>query len=209
MSSMAEFNTATLSPREVYPLLTAVVAPRPIALVSTLDSDGCGNLAPFSYFALGGCNPPSLVFCPLLTRDAQKKDTLLNIEETGEYVINIATLEMAQQLNQTSYPYPKGVDEFDRVGFTRGASVMVRPPRVTESPVQLEMRLFQIVRHGDGPLSSNYIIGEMVYLHVQDSVMVDGKPDNSRINHLARLGGEYYSSIITDNLFTIVRPITP
>jgi flavin reductase (DIM6/NTAB) family NADH-FMN oxidoreductase RutF len=206
---MPEIDCANLAPREVYQLLTRMVAPRPIAFVSTRNLKGQGNLAPFSYFTIGGSNPPSLVFCPLLNRERQKKDTLLNIEETGEYVINIATLEMAGRLNQASFPYPHGVDEFDQVGFTRSPSRKVAPPGVAESPINLEMRLHTIVRHGDGPLASNYVIGELVYIHLRDEVLTDGLPDNRKLAHLARLGEEYYSAVSADSLISIPRPTQP
>lgn len=206
---MPEIDCATLAPREVYQLMTRMVAPRPIAFVSTLDLRGRGNLAPFSYFAIGGSNPPSLVFCPILNRERQKKDTLLNIEETGEYVINIATLEMAQRLNQASYTYPRGVDEFEQAGFTRAPSRKVAPPGVAESPINLEMRLHTIVRHGDGPLASNYIIGELVYIHLRDEILTGGLPDNRKLKHLARLGEEYYTAVTAENLIAIPRPTAP
>ncbi len=206
---MPEIDCTALEPREVYQLMTRMVAPRPIAFVSTRDQRGRGNLAPFSYFAIGGSNPPSLVFCPILNRASQKKDTLLNIEDTGEYVINIATLDMAQKLNQASYTYARGVDEFEQAGFTRAPSAKVAPPRVAESPINLEMRLFTIVRHGSGPLASNYIIGELVYIHLRDEILTNGLPDNSKIQHLARLGEEYYTAVSAESLITLPRPQQP
>lgn len=206
---MPEIDCAALQPREVYQLMTRMIAPRPIAFVSTLDADGRGNLAPFSYFAIGGSNPPSLVFCPILNRESAKKDTLLNIEETGEYVINVATLELAQQLNQSSYTYARGIDEFDQVGLTRAPSVKVAPPRVAESPINLEMRLFTIVRHGSGPLASNYIIGELVYIHLRDEILTDGLPDNRKLQHLARLGEDYFTAVSPAALLSIPRPQQP
>ena len=206
---MLELDCSQLAPRDVYQLMTRMVAPRPIAFVSTLDNAGCGNLAPFSYFALGGSNPPSLVFCPILTRDSVKKDTLVNIEQTGEYVINMATKAIAEKLNQASYTYPPEVDEFDQTGLTRAPSKLIRPPRVAESPINLEMKLFDIVRHGTGPLASNYVIGEVMYIHIADDVLTDNLPDNRKIGHLARLGEDLFCHVVPENLFSLPRPTKP
>jgi flavin reductase (DIM6/NTAB) family NADH-FMN oxidoreductase RutF len=206
---MLQIDCGALGLREVYLLMTRIVAPRPIAFVSTLDPEGQGNLAPFSYFALGGANPPSMVFCPMLNREGNKKDTLLNIEATREYVISVVTLEMAERVSQASYPYPHGVDEFDAVGFTRAKSVLVAPPRVAESPISLEMRLHTIVRHGAGALASNYVIGEMVYIHFSEEILTDGLPDNRKLKHLARLGEDFYLPVLTEQLLTIPRPTKP
>lgn len=206
---MVEFDVAQLSSVQVYQLITRIVAPRPIAFVSSLSAQGKGNLAPFSYFNAGGSHPQSVVFCPVNNRYGEVKDTVRNIEQTGEYVINVVTREMAERMNQASWVYPYGVDEFDECGFTRAPSRIVKPPRVQESPIQMEVRLFQIVRHGSGPLASNYIIGEVVYLHIHESVMTDGMPDNRKIHHIGRLGGDYYTEVTPDSLFELSRPQGP
>ena len=142
---------ADLDPPKRHAWLTPLIAPRPIALVSTVSAAGVGNLAPFSFFAMGGQNPQSVAFCPVADRDGNPKDTLRNVLETGEFVINVVSRAMAERVNQASAPYPPEVDELEAVGFTRAASTVVRPWRVAESPAQLECRVFQVVPHGSGP----------------------------------------------------------
>ena len=183
---MQSFTFSETPIRDRYLLMVASAVPRPIAFVSSLGADGRGNLAPFSYFTLGGANPPSCVVCPLNNRVGEEKDTLQNIREAGEYVINIVTSTMAEKMNQSSYPYERGDDEFDRVGFTRLASDMVKPPRVAESPIQFECRLFKLVQHGEGALASNYIIGEILKAHVAEDVMTEGAVDNTKLDAIGR-----------------------
>lgn len=206
---MVEFRLSELSIPERYKLMTPAVAPRPIAFVSSLGADGKGNLAPFSFFNIGGANPPSCVICPLNNRDGVPKDTLLNIEETREYVVNVVTRGMSVKMNQASYTYPRGVDEFDKAGFTRAESKLVAPPRVAESPVQLECKLFQVVRHGEGALASSYIIGEILLMHVDESVMTDGRLDNTKLDLIGRLGADWYCGTTQENLFPLPRPTEP
>lgn len=206
---MTAFDLRKLDPRDAYQLVTRLVAPRPIALVSTTTRAGAGNLAPFSYFMMGGSNPPSCIICPVNDRHGQAKDTLRNVEQHPEYVINGCTRDMAQAMSQCSYPYEYGVDEFDRSGFTRLASTVVSPPRVAESPISLECRRHQIVRHGEGPLASNYVIGEIVMAHVADELLVDGLPDHRRMDLIARLGADFYAHVSADTLFEMGRPEEP
>ena len=203
---MAVFNLAELPTAERFHLMTRVVAPRPIAFVSSLDAQGQGNLAPFSYFNIGGSNPASCVICPILNRQGEPKDTLLNIRETGEYTISIVSRTMAKRMNQASWTYPRAVDEFDETGFSRAKSKLVKPPWVAESPVGIECRMYQIVEHGSGALSGSFIIGEMLYMHIADEVLTDGLPDNAKLEQVSRLGASYYSSITLDNLFEMQRP---
>lgn len=198
-----------LTPRESYHLMTRAIGPRPIAFVSSLSADGKGNLAPFSYFNIGGSNPPSAVICPVNDRNGREKDTLKNIRDTGEYVINIVTFEMVESVSQTSWAYPHGVDEFELSGFSRAPSSVVKPPRVAESPINIEMELYKIISHGEGPLSSNYIIGKAVCMHVADEYLSSGLPDNSKIEHVGRLGGDYYCRVSDASLFTLARPTGP
>lgn len=204
---MAEFDLQNLSKVEAYQLVTRIVAPRPIALVSTLDGKGVGNLAPFSYFMMGGSNPPSCVICPVNTRNGEAKDTARNIPETGEYVINVVTRAMAERMNQCSLAYEAGVDEFDRSGLTRAPAKIVKPPRVAESPIHLECRLHKVTRHGSGPLASSYIIGEIVHVHVSDEQLTDGLPDDAKIEFIGRLGADWYTCVTPASLFELKRPI--
>jgi len=200
------FDPGAMSAPERARLLTCVIAPRPIALVSSLAADGTGNLAPFSFFAAGGSSPLSCVFSPTRDRHGDRKDTLANIEATGEYVICAVTESLVARVNQASFTYPASIDEFDAVGLTRAPSQRVRPPRVLESPVALECRAFQTVRHGEGPGAATYVIGEILAVHVDESVCVDGFPDESRMALVARLGAERWSQLRPDTIFTMSRP---
>jgi len=205
---MQVFDFAELEMRQRMKLMTLVIAPRPIAFVSTLSAAGQGNLAPFSYSMIGGANPPSCIVCPINDRHGRRKDTVLNIEETGEYVISVVTRAMAEQMNITSWSYDRGVDEFDEAGFTRAESRMVKPPRVAESPISIECRLHQVILHGEGPLASNYVLGEMLCMHASEDVLTDGRPDNTKLDLIARLGDSWYCTT-KDSLFALPRPEGP
>lgn len=204
-----DFDLPSLPVRDRHAILTRVVGPRPIALVSSLGADGRGNLAPFSYFMLGGANPPSLAFCPINDRHGAEKDTLRNVRATGEFVVSVVTPAMAERMNQASYPYAHGEDEFDRAGLTRAASTAVRPPGVAESPVRLECRVFAVVPHGDGPSASRYVVGEVVHVRVDDALLTDGLPDNRKLALIARLGADFYTRVGADTLFELGRPTEP
>lgn len=206
---MAEFDVAQIAARERAGLLTALVAPRPIAFVSTLSAAGVGNLAPYSFFMAGGYSPLSVAFAPVLPRDGTEKDTLRNVRETGEFVINVATFDLVARLNQASFDYPALVDEFDEAGLTRVASTRVKPPRVAEAVASLECRLYQIVPHGTGPSSGTYVIGEVVHMHVSDTILTNGIPDNRKIEHIARLGANAFARVTPDTLFDLARPVAP
>lgn len=198
---------ADLSPQERHALLTPLITPRPIAFVSTLSAAGIGNVAPFSFFAMGGQNPQSVAFCPTADRNGNPKDTLRNIRETGEFVINIVTRAMAERVNQASAPYPFEVDEFDVVGLTRLPSAVVKPPRVAESPAHLECRVFQIVPHGSGPQHSTWVIGEVLVAHIDDAYLAaDGLPDTAKLDPAARLGRTEWSHVTAESIFRLTRP---
>ncbi len=198
---------ADLAPPERHAWLTPLIAPRPIALVSTRSAGGVGNLAPFSFFAMGGQNPQSVAFCPVADRDGNPKDTLRNILATGEFVINIVSRAMAERVNQASAPYPFGLDELDAVGFTRVPSLRVAPDRVGESPAQLECRVFQVVPHGAGPQHSTWVIAEVLVLHVRDEILgEDGLPDTTKVHPAARMGRQEWAHVTAENMFVLPRP---
>lgn len=196
----------SLSQADAHRLLLHCVAPRPIAFVSSLSEDGRPNLAPFSYFMAGGANPPSVVVSPLTDRTGQPKDTLRNIQATGEYVINAVTFGMREKMNHASAEFPFGVNEYDEAGFTPVPSVIVKPSRVLESPLSIECKLYQVVPHGVGPLSANYIVGEVIYFHVARSVLTDGSVDARLVDYIARLGGDWYARTDEPALFEMPRP---
>ena len=190
---------------DVYRALIGIVTPRPIAWVSTVDREGRVNLAPFSFFNAFGANPPVVVFSPTLRRDGTKKDTLLNIKATGEFVINAAVASLAEEVNRSSKELPYGESEVELVGLTTCPSMIVKPPRIVESPAHLECKVRQIIPIGDGPISANLVIGEVVYIRVDDAVLDEkGVVDPRKLGTIARLGGDFYAR--TTDLFELKRP---
>ena len=206
MTDILTFDAAELTLVQAHRLLLHCVAPRPIALVSTVSSTHGPNIAPFSYFMAGGANPPSVVISPLTDRTGQPKDTHRNIEETGEYVINVVTYEMAHKINQASAEYPHGVDEWKESGLTPAVSKKVKPSRVVESPMSMECRLHTIVPHGTGPLSANYIIGEVICFHVAAEFWADDTVRAEAVDYIARMGGEWYARANPASMFEMPRP---
>jgi flavin reductase (DIM6/NTAB) family NADH-FMN oxidoreductase RutF len=189
----------------VYQALVDVVTPRPIAWVTTLDTQGRVNLAPFSFFNAFGANPPVVVFSPTLRRDGSKKDTLLNLEGVPEFVLNAAVENLVEPMNATSKELPPGQSEADYAGLTLQPSIKVRPPRVAESPVHLECKVHQIVPIGDGPIAANLVIGEVLLMHIDDSVLDEsGRVDPRKLRTIARLGGNSYCR--STDLFEMERP---
>jgi len=190
---------------DVYHLLVGIVTPRPIAWVTSVNQAGLVNLAPFSFFNAFGSNPPVVVFSPTRRRDGSKKDTLLNVEATGEFVVNAAVEALAQQVNLSSKELPPDQSEVELVGLHTIPSSKVKPPRLAESPVNLECIVRQIVPVGDGPISANLVIGEIVMIHISDSVLdANGRVDPRKLQTIARLGSDYYCR--TSDLFEMKRP---
>ena len=190
---------------ETYRTLIEIVTPRPIAWVTSLGPDGVVNLAPFSFFNAFGANPPVVVFSPTLRRDGSKKDTLLNVEATGEFVLNAAVEPLADQVNLSSKELPRGASEVELTGLTLRPSVKVRVPAVAESPVHLECRVLQIIPVGKGPLAANLVIGEVLVIHVDDRVLgPTGHLDPRKLRTIARMGGDEYCR--TTDLFSMKRP---
>ncbi|HJZ89526.1 MAG TPA: flavin reductase family protein [Gemmataceae bacterium] len=190
---------------DVYHVLVGVVTPRPIAWVTTVDPAGRVNLAPFSFFNAFGSNPPVVVFSPTRRRDGSKKDTLLNVEATGEFVVNAAVASLAEQVNLSSKELPYGENEAEYVGLRTVPSAKVKPPRLAESPVNLECKVLQIVPVGTGPIAGNLVIGEVLMIHVADAVVgPNGKVDPRKLRTIARLGGDFYCH--TSDLFEMMRP---
>ena len=200
------FDIAAMATRESYRLLVAAVAPRPIALVSTVSTDGVRNLAPFSFFMAGGANPLSLAVSPLLNSRTEAKDTLENVRATGEMVVNVVTWPIREGTNAASAEVGPEVDEWELAGFTATDSHLVRPQRVAESPISMECRLFTVVSHGSGPLSANYIIAEVVRIHVSSSVMSGGQIDPLRVDYIGRMAGDWYCRAAPESMFELKRP---
>jgi flavin reductase (DIM6/NTAB) family NADH-FMN oxidoreductase RutF len=190
---------------DVYHLLVGLVAPRPIAWVSTLSPSGVVNLAPFSFFNAFGANPPVVVFSPTLKRDGGKKDTLINVEANGEFVVNGATERHAEAINMTSRSLPADESEVTFAGLKTAPSERVKPPRVVEAPFALECQVIKIMPIGGGPIAANLVIGEVVMIHVDDRALDSaGRPDPRKLKSIARLGGEYWCR--TEALFELPRP---
>ena len=193
------------APRDIYRHMVAFITPRPIAWVSTINLEGQTNLAPFSYFN-GVCpNPPTILFCPTNTRDGKKKDTLRNIEATREFVVNVVSDSIREKMNATSAEIPPEISEFDACGLTAVPSTKVKSPRVKESLVNLECVLHDIIGIGDGPLSGNIVIGRIVLIHADDSVLDDsGQIDPAKLDTIGRMGGVTYTR--TRERFEMPRP---
>jgi len=180
----------TLSPAEVYRLLTGAVVPRPIAFVSSRSAAGGLNLAPFSYFTAVSSAPP-LVGIAINDRPGDPKDTLRNIRETGEWVINVVAESILEAMVRTAGEWPGDVSEFEVSGLTPVPSARVSPPGVRESPLQLECRL-----HREIPLGNSFfVVGEVVWARVDDAVVKDGRVDPTLLAAVGRLGGESYAPL--------------
>ena len=200
-----ELDVATANVVEVYQLLVGAVTPRPIAWVTTLSAAGVVNLAPFSFFNAFGANPPIVVFSPTLRRDGSKKDTLINLEALGEFVVNAATAPLAEKVNLTSKEIPPSDSEVSLARLTTVPSVKVKPPRIAESPVNLECKVRQIIPCGTGAIAANLVIGEVVMMHVADAVLDEkGRIDPRKLQTVARLGGDFWCH--TSDLFEQKRP---
>lgn len=187
-----------------YGLLISVIQPRPIAWVSTRDLEGNLNLAPFSFFTGITANPMTVCFAPTKSRLGKNKDTLVNVEQTRQFVVNIATEETAQKMNQTSADYPHGVSEFEKAGLTPVPSLKVKPPRVQESPINLECELSQIVHISDGPMGGSLVIGRVLHVHVDDRIWKNNKIDHQDLKAIGRLEDSWYTR--TQDTFTMTRP---
>lgn len=195
---------------ELYGILLNSIAPRPIAWVSTVSASGQPNLAPFSFFNAVCIDPPLLAFAPGMrkpkveTGQGEVKDTLRNIRETKELVVNIVTYDLAEKMNLTSGEYDASVNEFELAKVTPAPSKIVRPARVAESPVSFECRLYQILDFSSRPTSSSLVIGEIVSVHVNDAHIKDGKLDRDSLDLIGRMGGIQYTR--TTQRFGMVRP---
>ncbi len=201
---------AEISHSELYSIMLNSVAPRPIAWVSTASAAGEFNLAPFSFFNAVCIDPPLLAFAPAF-RQSQvdigsgvAKDTLRNVRETKEFVVNLVTYELAEAMNVTSGEYDATVNEFDLAKVSPQPSTMVRPPRVGESPVSFECTLHQILEFSPAPTSSSLVIGRIVAIHVNDAHLKDGKLDRNSLDLIGRMGGMQYTR--TQQRFEMVRP---
>ncbi|HVZ97303.1 MAG TPA: flavin reductase family protein [Chitinophagaceae bacterium] len=191
----------------VQSILNHVVAPRPICFASTVDAQGCVNLSPFSYFNMFSFNPPVVIFSPLLrVRNNTAKHTLENLKEVGEVCVNIVSYDMVQQVSLASSEFPKGVDEFVKAGFTKASSQLIQPPRVQESPVQMECRVIEIKSLGIGGGAGNLVIAKVLMVHIHETLFTDEKLDQTKFDFAARMGGHWYARVSKENMFQVERP---
>ena len=183
--------------KENYKLMIGSILPRPIAFVSTISKDGINNLAPFSFFNGITSNPPTICFSPARKRsDGSKKDTLVNIEDTKEFVVNVVTEDIVKQMNDTSEEHPSEVSEFDVSGLTPVPSRIVAPPRVQESPVSFECKLMQVIEIGPPEPGGGFlIIGEIVLFHIKDELLYKGRINTELLNPIGRLAGTEYTTL--------------
>jgi flavin reductase (DIM6/NTAB) family NADH-FMN oxidoreductase RutF len=196
---------------EFYRILISSVAPRPIAWVSTVSASGQLNLAPFSFFNAICGKPPLLAFAPALrTRRegtavrGETKDTLGNVRETGEFVVNIVTYDVAEAMNLTSGEYDSSVNEFELAKLTPRQSKMVKPPQVAESSVNFECKVYQILDFSSPPQGGSLVIGEIVSIQIDEKHLKDGRIDGDSLDLIGRMGGIQYSR--TTDRFQLVRP---
>lgn len=206
---MKTLSLSDLSAAEIQSYLNAAVAPRPICFATTVDKEGNVNLSPFSYFNVFSVNPPICVFSPSRrVSNNTTKHTLENILEVPEVVINIVNYDMVQQTSLASVEYPKGINEFVKAGFSELPSQLIRPPRVAEAPVQMECTVNEIISLGDQGGAGNLVLCEVKLIHIQDDVLdADGKIDQEKMDHVARLGGDWYCRVTEDNLFKVAKPV--
>jgi flavin reductase (DIM6/NTAB) family NADH-FMN oxidoreductase RutF len=198
-----------LETRVLHGYLLGAVGPRPIAFASTVDAEGNPNLAPFSFFNVFSANPPVLIFSPARrVRDNTTKHTLENVLETREVVINVVTYPMVQQMSLASTEYDRGVNEFEKAGFTMVPSEMVTPCRVGESPVQFECRVTKVEALGNDGGAGNLVFSEVVRIHLKKGVLdTEGRLDPVKLDLVARMGGNWYSRA-SEGLFEVPKPLS-
>jgi flavin reductase (DIM6/NTAB) family NADH-FMN oxidoreductase RutF len=207
---MRSFDPQQESVQNIYKLMIGAIVPRPIAFVSSLDLRGVRNLAPFSFFNGVSADPPVVLFCASVRReDPQRglgphKDTLLNVIDTREFVINVVTESIAEKMNLTSAQVPPDVDEFELSVLTPLPSELVKPPRVAESPVQMECRLRQIVKISEQFLGSTIVLGDVLRFHVREDLVENFRIDADRLGAIGRMGGPTY--VRTRDRFDLERP---
>lgn len=199
----------TISTAELQQILLTAVAPRPIALASTVDKNGNVNLSPFSFFNVFSANPPILIFSPARRiKDNTSKHTYENIKEVKEVVVNIVNFSMVEQMSLSSTEYAKGVNEFTKSGFTAIASDRIKPPRIAEAPISFECIVDNVIELGTDGGAGNLIISRVVNIHIRNEYKGnDGNLDTEKLDLVARMGGSWYCRASKDSLFEIPKPI--
>lgn len=206
---MITINVADLKTSELQNYLQYAIAPRPICFVSTIDKEGNVNLSPFSFFNMFSTNPPVCIFSPARrVRDNTTKHSLENVLGVPECVINVVNYNMVQQTSLASVEYPKGTNEFIKAGFTQLPSNLVKPPRVAESPVQMECIVREVISLGENAGAGNLVLAEIKLIHINEEILdEEGKIDQAKIDLVARLGGDWYCRVTENNLFKVEKPV--
>lgn len=203
-----QINIQELEPAKRQNWLQYAVAPRPIAFASTIDKNGNVNLSPFSFFNLFSANPPIVIFSPARrVRDNTIKHTLENVLDVAEVGINICDYDMVQQMSLTSCEFPKGVDEFEKSGFSKQTSSIIKPPLVKEAKIKFECRVNEVKSLGENKGAGQLVIAEVLTMHVDESILTEDQTgiDQTKINLIARLGGDWYCQT-KNNLFKVPKP---
>jgi flavin reductase (DIM6/NTAB) family NADH-FMN oxidoreductase RutF len=208
MKNIKSIDPISLETKELHKILLSSIAPRPIAFASTIDSNGNVNLSPFSYFNVFSSNPPILIFSPSRrVRDNTTKHTLENAMETKEVVINVVNFPIVEQMSKSSVEYEKGVNEFIETGLTQVKSLLVKPPRVLESPISFECKVQDIISLGESGGAGQLIIAKVVQIHI-DKKFIDnnGDIDSEKLDLVARMGGDWYTRTTKESMFKIPKP---
>jgi len=197
----------TLDRRTAYFWMASTIAPRPVAWVSSQDAHGLVNLAPFSFFQMIAPQPPTLMICPQHNGDGTLKDTARNIRDTGEFVVSLVSFPLVQQMNETSFAFGAGANEFDAAGVVPAASHAVKPPRVAAAPVSFECRVSSFTLHPTASATCAIILGEVVAAHVDESIVgSDGLVDPLKLDLVSRMGADWYGRTRSDDNFSLARP---
>lgn len=201
---------STISAADTQNYLQHAVAPRPVCFASTIDEAGNVNLSPFSFFNMFSSNPPILIFSPARrVRNNSTKHTLENVMQVKEVVINIVDYDMVQQMSLASCEYPKGTNEFVKAGFTEEKATMVQPPMVMESKIKMECKVLEVKPLGSEGGAGNLVICEVLCMHINDDILDENnKIDQTKITHIARLGGDWYCKADANSLFKVAKPNT-
>ena len=186
--------------------LGAIVAPRPIGWISSQSPTGVTNLAPYSFFNAVAYDPPQVMFAATSSHAfGGLKDSVVNAESAGEFVVNLATFDLREEMNASAVPAPSDVDEFDYAGLTKAPSLVVNPPRVAESPAHLECRFVTRVDLPTDDGDPNVVVfGEVVGVHIEDRYLVEGRVDTVALRPIGRLG--YLDYVEVNNAFAMERP---
>jgi len=194
----------------LYKYLSSAITPRPIALVSTIDKNGNKNLAPFSFFNIFSVNPPVMIFSPVKSaRFGNNKDTLENVKQIRECVIGLVNENIAQQVSLASCSFDKDINEFEKAGLIEVKSDLVKPSRISESPINFECKVNDIITLGDEGGAGNLVLAQILKIHIDKSILdVNEDIDPFKLNIVSRYGGDWYGKTTKDSLYKIAKPIS-